>query len=93
MEDQNAQHCQHVAVARSGAGRITVCCECNVVHVELEYMTLRFSPASFRAVAHLLAAGEATLEKARQESLAIDSSTPADNPAMSMAVADGSRLH
>jgi hypothetical protein len=86
MEDQNAQQCQHVAVASSGAGRITVCCECNVAHVELEYMTLRFSPASFRAVAHLLATGEATLEQARQQSLGQDS-------APARAAADVARLH
>jgi hypothetical protein len=83
MQDQNAQHCQHVAVARSEAGRITVCCECNVVHVELETMTLRFSPASFRAVAHLLATGEATLEQARQDTRSVEPSVPAD----------GARLH
>ena len=58
------------------------------MHVELEYMTLRFSPASFRAVAHLLASGEATLEKARRESMGFDAG---DSPVPS--AGDGARLH
>ena len=85
MEEQSAQHCQHVAVASSGAGRITVCCECNVVHVELEYMTLRFSPASFRAVAHLLSSAEATLERARRASMTVEGELAGR--------ADGAHLH
>jgi hypothetical protein len=87
MEDQDGQHCQHVAVARNGAGRITVCCECNVVHVELDCLTLRFSPASFRAVAQLMAHGEATLEQARQDALGVEGGV------LGRAVADGPRLH
>ncbi len=87
MKDQNPQHCQHVPVASSGAGRITVCCECNVVHLELEYLTLRLTPASFRAVAHLLASGVATLEQARQESIGLAAGDSAT------AAADGARLH
>ncbi|WP_426190070.1 hypothetical protein [Massilia sp. DWR3-1-1] len=87
MEDRDGQHCQHVGVARNGAGRITVCCECNVVHVELDCLTLRFTPASFRAVAQLLAHGDATLEQARHDARG------AEGGAISGAVADGPRLH
>lgn len=71
MNNESQGNCQHIAVARNGAGRISICPECNVVHVELEYMTLRFRPETFRGIAELLGSAQARLDRAGAPSSAV----------------------
>ena len=65
MKNASPEHCQHISIARNDAGRITICPDCNVVHVDLDYMTLRFTPETFRGIAELLASAQARLDRAR----------------------------
>lgn len=50
----DADRCQQLSVARSPAGSVTLCRHCRQVHLELQYMTLRFDADAFRELAGLL---------------------------------------
>lgn len=63
MSNRSPAQCQHLAIARNGAGQVAICPDCNVVHVELACMTLRFTPDSFRCLAALLASAQVRLDR------------------------------
>lgn len=46
--------CHHVHLARSGVGDICYCPDCGVVHVALQYFTMRFELEAFKALQTLL---------------------------------------
>ena len=83
MKTASQAHCQHIAVARNGAGHVAICPDCNVVHVELDCMTLRFTPETFSRIAELLASAQARLERARAPgSAVVVDETPADGTSL-----------
>ncbi len=46
--------CKHVGVAHSDIGDVAICPDCGVVHVSLQYVSMRFAPEAFRSLAHML---------------------------------------
>lgn len=50
---QNAP-CDHVRLARSGVGEVCYCPDCGVVHVALQYFTMRFEMEAFKALQTML---------------------------------------
>ncbi len=55
--------CQHVCIAHSRAGDVAICPDCGVVHVSLQYMTLRFDRPGFTALQQLLNTAAHELQK------------------------------
>ncbi|MBI2748364.1 MAG: hypothetical protein HYX43_03205 [Burkholderiales bacterium] len=64
----DAQHtpCQHVRLARSGVGEICICPDCGVVHVALQYFTMRFELEAFKALQTMFSEAQSKIEVARQ---------------------------
>ena len=60
--------CQHVGVARSNVGEVAICPDCGVVHVSLQYFSMRFDLEAFRALAKMLGAAQAKIERLGQAS-------------------------
>jgi hypothetical protein len=54
--DNNRSHddCPRTPIAASEVGAVTACPGCGVVHLQLEYLTLRFEPEAFRDLARLV---------------------------------------
>lgn len=50
--------CEHISVARSEVGNVAICPDCGVVHVSLQYMSMRFLPEAFRSLAHMLSVAQ-----------------------------------
>ena len=50
----NHMPCQHVRLAHSGVGEICFCPDCGVVHVALQYFTVRFELEAFKALQAML---------------------------------------
>jgi hypothetical protein len=70
MTTPNPERCQHIAIANSQSGHVTVCLECSIVNVSINNLSLRFTPEVFRDVAHMLAAAQARLDHVREASTA-----------------------
>jgi hypothetical protein len=49
-----ASPCQHVEIAHSNVGEVMICADCNVVHISLQHMSLRFEVEAFRSLAYML---------------------------------------
>jgi hypothetical protein len=64
MKTESPERCQHIAIAHSSSGHITICPECKVVHVAMDHVTLRFTPEVFRGIAHMFASAQARLDHA-----------------------------
>lgn len=52
--DQAHAPCHHVRLAQSGVGEICYCPDCGVVHVALQYFTMRFELEAFKALQTML---------------------------------------
>ena len=64
MKTESPERCQHIAIAHSSSGNITICPECNVVHVAMDHVTLRFTPEVFRGISRMFASAQARLDHA-----------------------------
>jgi hypothetical protein len=62
--DQHNSRCEHTGIASSTIGDVTVCTDCNIVHLTLSHVTLRFTPDAFRCLAELLGVAQGRLEQA-----------------------------
>lgn len=70
MNTKSPERCQHIPIAHSSAGQVAICAECQVVHVELGHVSLRFTPDTFREIGHMFASAQARLERASEASSA-----------------------
>lgn len=61
--------CKHVGLAHSNVGEVSICPDCGVVHVALQYFSMRFDLEAFRALAHMLGTAQARIERSKQTSL------------------------
>lgn len=50
--------CQHLHVAHSHVGEVAICPDCGVVHIALQYFSMRFDLEAFQALAHMLASAQ-----------------------------------
>lgn len=50
--------CQHVHVAQSQVGGVAICPDCGVVHISLQYLSMRFDLEAFQALAQMLASAQ-----------------------------------
>jgi hypothetical protein len=66
MHSRQPERCEHTGVAKSPIGDVTVCTDCNIVHLTLAHVTLRFTPESFRCLAELLRVSQGRLDHAFQ---------------------------
>lgn len=57
------EDCRPLSLARGEVGEVTVCAGCGQVHVNLQYLTLRFEPAAFLALAAMADEARAGLER------------------------------
>lgn len=64
--DTQPTPCQHVRLARSGVGEICICPDCGVVHVALQYFTMRFELEAFRALQTMFSEAQNKIEAAQQ---------------------------
>ncbi|MFZ6657792.1 hypothetical protein [Undibacterium sp. TJN19] len=46
--------CQHVQLAHSKVGEVMICPDCGIVHVSLQYVSMRFELDAFRSLADML---------------------------------------
>ncbi len=53
--------CRHVHLARSGVGDICYCPDCGVVHVALQYFTMRFELDAFKALQSMLSEAQTAI--------------------------------
>lgn len=65
--------CQHQPVANSPLGAITVCPDCQVVHLAIGHVTMRFTVDAFRDLGQLLAQAQASLEAPPREKAPVPS--------------------
>lgn len=70
MKTASPERCQHIAIAHSSSGNIAICPECNVVHVAMDHLTLRFTPDVFRGIADMFTSAQARLDHASAASTA-----------------------
>jgi hypothetical protein len=62
--------CQHVGLAQSQVGEITLCPDCRVVHISLQYFSMRFDLDAFDALTHMLATAQSNIARMAQLSQA-----------------------
>lgn len=58
--------CNHVCIAQSGVGDVAICPDCGVVHVNLNYFSMRFEVNTFRMVAQMLAQAQNRIDSTAQ---------------------------
>lgn len=63
-----ATACQHVPVAHSPVGHVSMCPDCGVVHVSLQYFSMRFDMAAFGVLAQMLAQAQDRLQGVQEAS-------------------------
>lgn len=66
MHTDHAAGCKHTGIARNTVGDVSICAECNIVHLTLSHMTLRLTPEAFRSLSDLVSLSQFRLEKAQQ---------------------------
>jgi len=64
------QPCQHLAISESAIGDVSICPDCNVLHLSLSHVSLRFTPDAFRALTELIGAAQARLDQVARTSAA-----------------------
>ena len=62
--------CQHLAIADSNIGHVSICPDCSVLHLSLSHVSLRFTPEAFRALAEMVNAAQSRLSHVAQASAA-----------------------
>lgn len=60
-----ASPCQHFEIAYSSVGEVMICPDCNVVHVSLQNMSLRFELEAFRSLAQMLDQAQGKIDHLR----------------------------
>lgn len=55
--------CQQVPIAQSNVGEVAVCPDCGVVHVSLQYFSMRFDLEAFQALTQMLGTAQAEIER------------------------------
>jgi hypothetical protein len=70
--------CQHLAIADSNIGQVSICPDCSVLHVALSHVSLRFTPDAFRALAEMVGAAQARLDHVAQSRAAAAASAVID---------------
>lgn len=58
--------CQHMVLAQSPLGAVSLCPECGVLHLEIHNLSLRFKPSAFAELTRLLNSAQAHLPAAEQ---------------------------
>jgi hypothetical protein len=61
--DPKNHPCTHIGLAHSSIGKVVVCQECGVVHLDLQFMSLRLNLEAFQELAHMLAGAQIHLEQ------------------------------
>lgn len=61
--------CKHVGLAHSRVGEVSMCPDCGVVHISLQYFSVRFDLEAFRALTQMLTTAQARIERSAQTSL------------------------
>lgn len=64
--DPQSEPCRHVSLAHSEVGAVAVCPGCGVIHLSLQYLSLRFEPEAFQQLARMLAAAQVGLNRLEQ---------------------------
>jgi hypothetical protein len=65
-----SQQCEHLAIADSSIGHVSICPDCSVLHLSLSHVSMRFTPEAFRALTAMLAAAQSRLDHVAQASAA-----------------------
>ena len=65
-----SQQCQHLAIAESSIGHVSICPDCSVLHLSLSHVSMRFTPEAFRALAAMLGEAQTRLDHVAQASVA-----------------------
>ena len=68
--DHPVQPCQHLSIADSNIGHVSICPDCSVLHLALHHVSVRFTPDAFRALAGMVTAAQARLDHVAQASTA-----------------------
>lgn len=63
-----SSNCQHLGLAQSPLGDITLCPDCRVVHISLQYFSMRFELDAFEALAHMLGTAQGNIARLVQRS-------------------------
>ena len=66
MHSDHAAGCKHTGIAHNTVGDVSICAECNIVHLTMSHMTLRLTPEAFRSLSDLVSLSQFRLEKAQQ---------------------------
>ncbi|MES2950132.1 MAG: hypothetical protein V4858_16445 [Pseudomonadota bacterium] len=54
QRDAKKAPCQQVRMAQSSMGEVCICPDCGVVHVALQYFSMRFEPEAFKTLQSML---------------------------------------
>jgi hypothetical protein len=58
----SSPECNPICIGHSEVGEVAICPDCGVVHVRLQYMSMRFELSAFRTLSHMLAGAQARIE-------------------------------
>lgn len=72
----NHRECRCELLGSSEIGQVTVCQGCGQVHLNLQYMSLRFEADAFRALADMLGQAQRRLDRIRTAGAATDIGVP-----------------
>lgn len=70
MPSSAPENCQHIQLADSHIGCVTICPDCGVVHLALNHITVRLTPDAFRALAGMTGQAQARLDHVASASAA-----------------------
>ncbi|WP_187362413.1 MULTISPECIES: hypothetical protein [Massilia] len=65
-----SEPCQHVTIADSTIGHVSICPECSVLHLSLNHVSVRFTPEAFRALSSMVGDAQARLDHVAQSNAA-----------------------
>ncbi len=60
--------CQHLTVAESSIGHVSICPDCSVLHLSLSHVSVRFTAEAFRALAEMVGAAQERLVQVARSS-------------------------
>lgn len=66
MKSSQSTSCRHVGLAHSHVGDVSMCPDCGVVHVSLQYFSMRLDLEAFRALAQMLGVAQTRIERSAQ---------------------------
>lgn len=71
------EDCRHELLASSEIGQVAVCQNCGQVHLNLQYITLRFEAAGFRALANMVSQAQHQIDRVTASKAAVVKSAAA----------------